>query len=84
MANPVDSHALLGGANLPLALMPVRVETRFSKDAQGNYVEVQHGQPYAPAIDAAGNADCQTGQNGYPSGPLPAAGTMPSMPTRTR
>ena len=27
-------------------------------------------QPYQPAIDAQGNADCQVGQNGYVKGPL--------------
>jgi virulence factor Mce-like protein len=55
--------------------VPSNVNPKTTKDALGNYAEVQHGQPYAPAIDAAGNADCQTGQNGYPTGPLPAPGT---------
>jgi virulence factor Mce-like protein len=32
--------------------------------------EVQHGPAYGPAIDAQGNADCQIGQTGFPSGPL--------------
>jgi virulence factor Mce-like protein len=32
--------------------------------------EVQHSQAYSPAIDAQGNADCQIGQTGFPSGPL--------------
>jgi hypothetical protein len=27
-------------------------------------------QGYGPAIDAQGNADCQTGQQGYPAGPF--------------
>jgi hypothetical protein len=31
---------------------------------------VLHGQPYTPAIDAQGNADCQNGQFGYIDGPL--------------
>jgi hypothetical protein len=31
-----------------------------------------HDQPRSPAIDAAGNADCQTGQFGFIDGPLPA------------
>ena len=31
---------------------------------------VLHGQPYTPAIDAQGNADCAKGQFGYPAGPL--------------
>ena len=29
-----------------------------------------YSQPYQPAIDAQGNADCQVGQNGYVKGPL--------------
>jgi virulence factor Mce-like protein len=28
------------------------------------------GVIYQPAVDAQGNADCQTGQSGYPNGPL--------------
>jgi phospholipid/cholesterol/gamma-HCH transport system substrate-binding protein len=28
-------------------------------------LETLHAHPYGPAIDAAGNADCQTGQRGY-------------------
>ena len=51
---------------------------------------VLHGQPYTPAIDAQGNADCAKGQFGYPDGPLldtpgrypPVNGTLdtPSTP----
>jgi virulence factor Mce-like protein len=58
--------------------LPSNVNPKTTKLASGDYAEVQHGQPYAPAIDAAGNADCQTGQNGYPTGPLPASGTPQS------
>jgi virulence factor Mce-like protein len=32
--------------------------------------QVAHTQPYPPAIDAQGNADCQIGQEGFPTGPL--------------
>jgi hypothetical protein len=32
--------------------------------------EKQMTQPYGPAIDAQGNADCQTGQQGYQAGPF--------------
>ncbi|MGZ4200452.1 MAG: MlaD family protein [Thermoleophilaceae bacterium] len=55
--------------------IPANVNPKTAKDAAGNYLEAFHGQPYAPAIDAQGNADCQTGQTGYPTGPLPATGT---------
>jgi virulence factor Mce-like protein len=45
-------------------------------------LEVFHGGPYSPAIDAQGNADCQGGQFGYIDGPLgkgryPAHGPVP-------
>lgn len=36
----------------------------------GMPLEAFHGGPYFPAIDAAGHADCQNGQQGYLSGPL--------------
>jgi virulence factor Mce-like protein len=36
----------------------------------GGPLTVLHRQQYAPAIDAQGNADCQTGQTGYLDGPL--------------
>jgi virulence factor Mce-like protein len=39
-----------------------------------------HGNPYAPAIDAAGNADCQGGQTGYLDGPLADGGRYPPAP----
>ncbi|HEY7629250.1 MAG TPA: MlaD family protein [Thermoleophilaceae bacterium] len=55
--------------------LPTNVNPKTTKLAGGDYAEVQHGQPYAPAIDSAGNADCETGQNGYPTGPLPKPGT---------
>ena len=32
--------------------------------------QVAHTQAYPPAIDAQGNADCQIGQEGFPTGPL--------------
>jgi virulence factor Mce-like protein len=55
--------------------LPTNVNPKKTTLLNGDYAEVAHGQPYAPAIDAAGDADCQTGQNGYPTGPLPAPGT---------
>jgi virulence factor Mce-like protein len=39
-------------------------------DPPGGNWEAQHSVAYAPAIDAQGNADCQNGQTGYPTGPL--------------
>jgi virulence factor Mce-like protein len=48
----------------------------------GAQLEVLHAQPYSPAIDAQGNADCQSGQGGYLDGPLiPGTGPYPPEPT---
>jgi ABC-type transporter Mla subunit MlaD len=38
-------------------------------DMKGDPLQVFHGGPYYPAIDAQGNADCQNGQFGYLDGP---------------
>jgi virulence factor Mce-like protein len=47
--------------------------------------QAAHTQPFAPAIDAQGNADCQIGNSGYIDGPLPAVGgrypPAPDSPT---
>jgi virulence factor Mce-like protein len=40
------------------------------RDQAGDPLTTLHRQNYPPAIDAQGNADCQTGQNGYLDGPL--------------
>ncbi len=58
------------GADRPADLQPGQDPRHPPKDPQGNDFQAQHTQPYAPAIDAQGNADCQTGQFGFPRGPL--------------
>jgi virulence factor Mce-like protein len=76
---PDQQPGKLGSSdNYRPADLPSNVNPKTTKLASGDYAEVQHGQPYAPAIDANGNADCETGQNGYLSGPLPASGTPES------
>jgi hypothetical protein len=58
--------------------VPSNVNPKTAKTAGGDYLQTLHGQQYEPAIDAAGNADCQRGQNGYPTGPFPpGAGRYP-------
>jgi virulence factor Mce-like protein len=42
--------------------------------------EAAHTQPFAPAIDAQGNADCQIGNTGYIDGPLATGGRYPPAP----
>jgi hypothetical protein len=41
---------------------------------------ITHGNPYQPAVDSAGNADCQGGQSGYLLGDLRVPGQPPSNP----
>jgi hypothetical protein len=72
--NTLQQPGRLGdSANWRPADVPSNVSPKQTKDALGNYFEAMHGQPYGPAIDAKGNADCQWGQTGYPTGPWPAA-----------
>jgi virulence factor Mce-like protein len=42
---------------------------------------ILHGNPYGPAVDANGNADCQTGQVGYLLGDLRVPGQAASNPS---
>jgi virulence factor Mce-like protein len=62
--------------------LPTGVDPTTAKTAAGDALQVFHGGPYYPAIDAQGNADCQNGQFGYIDGPLgkgryPAHGRVP-------
>jgi virulence factor Mce-like protein len=50
--------------------IPTGIDPTTAKDSKGDALEVFHGGPYFPAIDAQGNADCQNGQFGYIDGPL--------------
>ena len=38
-------------------------------DPAGDHYQVGHLEPYSPAVDAQGRADCQAGQYGYIDGP---------------
>jgi hypothetical protein len=64
-------------ANWRPADVPANASPKTTKSATGSYLEVYHNQPYAPAIDAQGNADCQNGQVGYLTGPIPTDGRYP-------
>src|SRR4051794_29097282 len=50
--------------------VPANKDPQTYADQQGNHFQVLHGEAYSPAVDAQGNADCQTGQYGYLNGPL--------------
>jgi hypothetical protein len=43
-------------------------------DPAGDHYQLLHWHQYGPAVDAQGNADCQTGQTGYINGPLYTSG----------
>ena len=66
--------------------LPEDVDPQSETEAvqpSGAHLEVLHAQPYSPAIDAQGNADCQSGQFGYLDGPLiPGQGAYPPSPRR--
>jgi hypothetical protein len=51
---------------------------------QAEPVKGLHAQPYGAAVDAAGNADCEQGQRGYPSSlsfEIPASAGLVGDPT---
>jgi ABC-type transporter Mla subunit MlaD len=50
--------------------VPANKDPQNYHDSSGNPYQVWHSSLGGPAVDAQGNADCQTGQDGYTSGPL--------------
>jgi ABC-type transporter Mla subunit MlaD len=50
--------------------VPSDQNPRTARAPNDQPLEIFHGGPYFPAIDAQGNADCQNGQFGYIVGPL--------------
>jgi virulence factor Mce-like protein len=50
--------------------VPSDQDPRTKRASNGQPLEIFHGGPYYPAIDAQGNADCQNGQFGYMVGPF--------------
>src|SRR3954447_4850642 len=50
--------------------VPTDQNPRTARAPNDQPLEIFHGGPYFPAIDAQGNADCQNGQFGYIVGPL--------------
>ena len=50
--------------------IPDGQDAQTARDQSGDPLSALHRQNYAPAVDAQGNADCQTGQTGYLDGPL--------------
>ena len=59
-----DNRFSDSGADRPPDL-PANVDPTGAKDAAGNNLYALHAQPYTPAIDAQGNANCVAGNWGY-------------------
>jgi ABC-type transporter Mla subunit MlaD len=49
--------------------VPANWDPQKTMDPKGTYFQVAHLNPYSPAVDAHGDADCQNGQYGYLNGP---------------
>jgi virulence factor Mce-like protein len=71
----------------PLAQAPIGGYSGIAsngKDAGGTFsphtIPITHGDPYGPAVDSSGNADCQSGQSGYLLGNLRVPGQPASNP----
>jgi virulence factor Mce-like protein len=45
--------------------LPNNVDPTGARNNEGSALYTLHGQPYSPAIDAQGNANCEAGQWGY-------------------
>jgi hypothetical protein len=60
--------------------VPTDQNPRTVRAPNGQPLEIFHGGPYYPAIDAQGNADCQNGQFGYLDGPTGRARYKPHGP----
>jgi len=58
--------------------IPKSQSVQGAKDPAGEPLTALHSQNYGAAIDAQGNADCETGQRGYMEGPLVTGGRYPA------
>jgi ABC-type transporter Mla subunit MlaD len=55
--------------------VPANVDPQKYVDPHGDHYQVWHTALGGPAVDAQGNADCQTGQTGYTDGPINFGGS---------
>jgi ABC-type transporter Mla subunit MlaD len=55
--------------------VPANVDPQKYVDPAGDHYQLFHTSLSSPAVDAQGNADCQTGQTGYTDGPLTQSGS---------
>jgi virulence factor Mce-like protein len=64
-------------ADVPANVDPSDAYTPGVVPEHDRAMQAAHTQPFAPAIDARGNADCQIGNSGYIDGPLARNGRYP-------
>jgi hypothetical protein len=57
--------------------VPADKPAKGAEDQAGDPLVALHSQVYGAAVDAQGNADCETGQRGYVDGPLVTGGRYP-------
>jgi virulence factor Mce-like protein len=62
--NPGQPHELGSTESSRPADVPAGQDPQTARNAFG-HLHALHGQPFSPAVDAQGNADCQAGQFGY-------------------
>ena len=60
--------------------IPSNYDPTNAKDRAGNRLWTNHGQPYTPAIDAQGNANCVAGNWGYIDRYPNSQGRYPALP----
>jgi virulence factor Mce-like protein len=70
-----QNHAFNQNESERPADVPANVDPQAYVDPSGNPYQVWHNSAYAPAVDAQGHADCQTGQTGYTDGPIVSGGS---------
>jgi virulence factor Mce-like protein len=64
-------------ADVPANIDPSNAYNPGPQPKEERVMQAAHTQPFAPAIDAKGNADCQIGNSGYIDGPLAKNGRYP-------
>jgi virulence factor Mce-like protein len=72
--SPTDQGDAYGNFAGRPADVPANRDPQTYMNEAGNHYETDLSTPYAPAVDAQGNADCEKGQTGYPVGPLTKSG----------
>jgi len=63
--------------DVPANIDPSNAYNPGPQPKEERVMQAAHTQPFAPAIDAKGNADCQIGNSGYIDGPLARDGRYP-------